>query len=87
MIDEEKLEDYVETFYDMQEGDYRVTCDSGEDFFQVTVAHLEKEPKLDELVDEIFDTLAMDETRWRRDIEEKGSYSHAYISQETSKLY
>ncbi|MFB6215803.1 MAG: hypothetical protein ABEJ72_02380 [Candidatus Aenigmatarchaeota archaeon] len=42
MIDEEKLEDYVETYYDQEE--YLVCCDTEEDFFQMTIQHLSEEP-------------------------------------------
>jgi hypothetical protein len=79
MIDDENLENYVEVFYEGREGDYRVRADTGENFFQVSVQH-DEDPGLDELVSEIFDSLAMREDRWYTDIESGETHSHLYVS-------
>jgi hypothetical protein len=65
MLDEEGLEDYVESFYGLKDRDYGVSCSCGDGFFQITVQHFEEEePDLEEVVDSIFEILALEEDEW-----------------------
>lgn len=84
MLDEEKLEDYVESFYGLAGKDYRVDCVSGEGFFQINIRHLDdEEPELEKVIDNIFRTLALDDEDWDLNYIEKNDYS----SVESSKKY
>jgi hypothetical protein len=80
MIDDEKLERYVETYYDQEE--YLVRCDTGEDFFQITIQHLSKEPDLEKLVEELFETLAMRDSNWNKKIETDKDHSYAILNRD-----
>jgi hypothetical protein len=77
MIDEEKLERYVETYYDKEE--YLIRCDTDEELFQIAVQHLNEEPDLETLVEDLFDTLALREARWDRRIRYQGEHSYAVL--------
>lgn len=64
-VDSTKLERYLETKYELEGRDYGVRCDTGENFFQVAVRHLEEdEPDTGELEDELVEMLYLDENRW-----------------------
>lgn len=87
MMDEQKLENYVESLYGLKNQDYRVKAHSSNKFFQVTVEHLEKEgPDLEELRQEILDTVALNRETWELEADEGENYSYIYGSEKFSEL-
>ena len=79
MLDGEKLQEYVESFYGLEDEDYRVRCDSGENFFQIAVQHeYTEDAELEELVDNIFTFLAMEKEEWDFEYDQKGDHSFVY---------
>lgn len=66
MISEKKLERYIESYYNSE--DYSIRCDTEGDFLQVTIQHLNKEPDLELLVEDLFNTLALRESEWKKSI-------------------
>lgn len=78
MISERKLEKYVESYYDSE--DYSIRCDTEEDFLQVTIQHLNEEPDLAVLVEDLFDTLALRESEWEKLINYDDGHSYAVLN-------
>jgi hypothetical protein len=83
MINEEKPERYVETCYD--QGEYLVRCDTGEDFFQITIQHLSEEPDLEKLVEELFEKLAMRDSNWNKKIKTDKDHSYPILNRDKLK--
>lgn len=77
MISERKLEKYVESYYNSE--DYSIRCDTDEAFFQVTIQHLDREPDLEVLVEDLFDTLALRESEWEKSINYEDGHSYAVL--------
>lgn len=78
MISERKLEKYVESYYKSE--DYSIRCDTEEDFFQVTIQHLNEEPDLTALVEDLFNTLAFRESEWEKTINYEEGHSYAVLN-------
>lgn len=86
MMSERKLEDYVKSFYSLRDNDYDILCKTDEDFFQITVKNLEDgDPDLNELIMEMFDSLALDSDSWNVQYEEEEFYSAVYAGKKYSQ--
>lgn len=80
---EQNLERYLETKYELEGKDYEVRCDTEEDFFHITVRHLEEEaPETGELVDQLLENLYLNEERWEVDAEQREHQSFVYGEKE-----
>ncbi|MFB6144562.1 MAG: hypothetical protein ABEJ98_04595 [Candidatus Nanohaloarchaea archaeon] len=87
-MDSKKLERYLETKYALEDRDYRVRCDTGDDFFQVAVRHLEEEePDAEELADELLETLYLSEERWRFDANKSRDQTILYAERRGSRPF
>lgn len=85
-MEAEKLERYLETKYELEGQDYSVRCDTGENFFQVAVRHLEEdEPDAGELADELLEMLYLDESRWEFDTNKSQDQTILYAEQEQAR--
>lgn len=87
MMDEEKLERYVESFYGLRDRNYGVKAHSSDEFFQITLEHLGEEgPDLEELREEILESLALNSDSWETETERGENYSYMYGSEKFSNL-
>lgn len=83
-MDSKKLERYLETKYALEDRNYEVRCDTGEDFFHVTVRHLEEEePEVEELADELLETLYLNEDMWDIETDHRKHQSFMYAEKDS----
>ena len=83
-MDSKKLERYLETKYALEDRNYEVRCDTGNDFFHVAVRHLEEEePNAEGLANDILETLYLNEERWSVDTDEGRDQTFLYAEKES----
>ena len=87
-MEEKKLERYLETKYELEGRDYRVRCDTGENFFQVCVRHLEEDsPDTEGLEEELSEMLYLNEERWRIDTDQNQDQTILYAEDNYSDAF